>query len=1225
MKFSIARRPDLRSYYLTCPYFQISKLVTGTLGSLLCTLALLAGCSGGSKQDSTGARQSEMPLLPGMEATGSSFKHVSELSEYQVDVTTPLAFGGESSRVETPSFVAAGEIILPWAMYGVTLLDAARPISLDVAVSPAPVTVGGTDQPVAVFIGVANYSALRWEWSGPYDTGSIVTLNSLEASTNPQRVNSADTFFFVVAAGTPDGQPLGPAAARIDSATLLTSLQYSPMLPGAVPITLNTGNDKGPPTPEDPMYISIHWTHVPAKSPEDEVNVVDSYKVFRRSPGGQFALIGQLPSPEDLYVDPIDNDAGVGAPAPATSYDYYVIGENEQGASGHSGYGSIKSADISGGVWTTHRGSNQRTSYNPDVSISGVLSLEWDIDTAPGTGQDSIEPLVNYNGDILYVGGYKVFEYAFADGGETNSWPGFGPLNGFAPATLFGNKVAFPGDAAGLNVLNTTDGVIEPLASSGKVWAAPLYMDGNCIFGDRAGTVHCYRVFDGEPLWQFTAPGPQPFSLSPVADQDYVYFVDDSGRLFKLDASTGAEIDSLLLQSAPVGDSLALDFSRGMLWLGTVKSALNAVSTSGMSVVRTWTVTPWNEQCTAPAVLHGTDPPLVVTAYSKDISHTQVLAVDAEMLTTSWTHDIDASPPEYVSACADAILLTKKNREAQPGSELVLLTLEGAEFQRLPLDNASAGAVIPINNHVLVPLKNDAHLRLYEAIPLTRPKWQDEDIGLSGIQNFSGGDTTDSRDDMRVSWHTAYHPDGLTVRYALLYAEGHPPMLEEPFTDTTVISGLTNADNNTTLIYDLPLGPRYYAAIRAYVGTWGTDELTDLNNNVLGCTPPWIELANYAPNDEKIARMEMIYTSAQRMYGLANVHGSEATRVFYQGSQGHSEGFDTGLDAYSADGVGISYFNFKPFAAMANAGVLSVAERNFPGTWFEPVVISGATPVYGSPLKLRVGTESGLAYSQYISGAEPTSEVDYYAVHHDGTDWGSPVPVETANTGGRDLDAMLNPTDPAKLWVAYQKGSVQAASLPTCTAGQLWFARGNGDGTFSKELVDAGTNGASSDCGKRVRMALNGSNPCLAYLDLNASNTEPRGRLKYASYNGSAWQVSTVDSFDLSQQDGEYRSTYGEIGFMVTGGVPVIALLERQLYSSDPAYPTVVQARVYIKNGANWSEEIPTDPKPTLLNDREPCFIKPDDLGTWLLYFVAPWMNSDTEPGRTILRLERIN
>ncbi len=1142
----------------------------------------------------------------------------------------PISQSGNLSRNDGGDYVLASDSELPWAMYSVAMTDPQRPVSIDVTAAAAPLHAGDSPQPLLYYVASSDYSRLAWEWSGPYSADSTILLNTASVTTNPRRTSPSDKLYFVIAAGAPAGQPPGPAAVSIKSIKVNTSSTFTATLPGAVIATVNQGNDRGQVIPQDAYSISVHWNHVAQVSTADLVNIAQTYYVYRRSPSGNFVHIGNMSAPNEVYVDPLDNDPGVHSPLPNTTYDYYVVAWNLQGFSEHNGFATATAGDLAvNGQWTTERGNNARTGYNPAMAINGLLQPKWTTQTQIGQN-DRFEPVLTEDYRIVQTTGSQPRMYDFATGDQTDSWPGFTALTGHNFPTVFGNWLALPADTDGLYVLDLPSGegaaTATHLEGAGPVSGSPLYMDGDIVFADKSGLVMRYKPFSATPVWQFNAAPASPFILSPAASSTYIYAADNVGRVFKIDASTGEQVDSVSLNAEPLGDSIALDVDRNLLWVSTDESCLVAISTLDMTVLNSWPDVPVLKRSVAPCIVGDANPPLVAVAYATDTSHTKVLAVNPDTMLEAWNKSFSQSQPYSVSACSDAIFLV---HDSTTGGDLSVLSMSGALVQSLSLGHTGAGSAIPLNGQVIVPTKNDPYLKCFDTKPLTRPIWVDEDTGGIGIRNWECAGEGEAKDDMRVAWYDAYHPDGLPVKYALFYSAGHPPMVDAPYTDTTIISELTAGDNNTTLVNDLPLGVRYYAAVRAYVGTWGVDQLTDLNTVSIGSTPPWHERAlvtgtSVLPSQEIGTFAITPGDTGDAVYMIASEAATGKMWNFWRTSlYGNFDYEGSFLNGFNASAVSASWYN-QLYAARAGGGTLSVLSRISKDSWDPETVISGAQPDPSPAVSLAMGSQSGLGYTQLIGGSEPTSEVDYYAVRNNGAGWGSPEVVESNNVSGSDLDVALDPSNPSKLWVAYEKGTTASSALPTCLSGELWFARGNGGGGYSHELVDSGSNGAASDCGKRVKMVVQGTTPHLAYFDLNAANTGPRAQLKYAFYDGSTWQVSVVKTFDTSTQLNDFRATYSELGLAMSITGPVIAMLERQQFSSAPDVFTTAVAHVFSKNGASWDEEIVSDPYPLLTKDREPCELVSTPGGFLDLFFVAPPSDSTLDPGKQIVFLRRL-
>jgi hypothetical protein len=277
-------------------------------------------------------------------------------------------------------------------------------------------------------------------------------------------------------------------------------------------------------------------------------------------------------------------------------------------------------------------------------------------------------------------------------------------------------------------------------------------------------------------------------------------------------------------------------------------------------------------------------------------------------------------------------------------------------------------------------------------------------------------------------------------------------------------------------------------------------------------------------------------------------------------------------------------------------------------TWVSSV-FGGPQPVDNPQVSLALGSESAFAYTQYISGTFPEIDEHYYIIQTNGSTWQAAEVLDDVNYSGRDLELVLNPADPTDPWTAYQRGGNYAFNRLTPQQGECMYAQDDGLGGWILTEVDAGVNAPDSDCGKRVRQVVGGdSRPRLAYFDLNASASEPRGQLKYARFDGVNWNVELVHHFDLSfQATGSLQFTYGELGLaLLPGGQPLIALLERQTISTTAGVPHYVNAAVWVREGPdNWRREQLTDDEYAFPRDREPCVLLLTPDGTWHVFYAS--------------------
>lgn len=1185
-------------------------------------LLIICASSCGSARDLTRPGHSNLPVLPDTFSQLPEAAKQTSAGEFHFDLTTPIAEAGNANRVDPPGVVLADQAAIPWRMYGVTMTGDERPVSLNLDVESASVSPGGELEPLTYWVGVSNYSSLAWEWKGPYSADADIVLNNDPAATvSPRRVSATLAFYFVIVAAPALAELNGPHAIKLDAATLTTADDYEATLPHAVVSTAVQGNTKGPAGPDDIHALTVEWQPVLPASALDEQNAADTYFVFRSSSIGSSEQIGSVVFPDDKYLDPVDNDANVSPPLPGANYRYWVEAANESGRASTGNRTLVQCANPAiGSVWDQYRANPQHTGSVASVALAGTLQETWDEPLFPAPSENSYEPLIDANGDVLIVNGTHVNRYAFSDGSENLEKGNFSPMTGDGYAARLGTLLAFPDETSGIQTVSLGGAASKTFAGSGRVRSAPLLLNKRCIFADAGGSVNCYDTSTGTLIWQ--DPGSDEYELAPVTDFEFVYAINKTGRLHKLRLSDGGIVGELELGRQPVGESLALDIERGILWLPTIQDALVAISTEYMVELENWPSVGGNTGV-APCIVGYANPPLVVTAYRYSSNEERVLAVNAESLVQAWELPLPGAEPDSVSASADMLFLCRETMGT--GSELVTLTFGGAVSQYISMPDSFGGSVVPSKDHLLVALRNDPSLRQFESSPVSRPVWQDPN--QEGISGWAiDGEETDLRDDLRASWYTAIHPDGLAVHYALFYAVGHAPMLDPPYTDTGIIAGLTNADRNTVMLSDQPLAQRYYASVRAYIGTWGVDALTDLNTVTMGCTPPWAEGGLNAGSSllpsGKTTQFAITADDLGRAKVIALSESSGTMWHYYYVLGFGAEG--PWINSYNADACAVSWFD-TTYAARAKPGVLSVFKRNNANDW-TLTELTGRDPDPTPALSFSINDQSAISWTQKVGGSEPTTQVDYYAARNTTGTWGASEIVDDTNAGGSDLSLVLDPADHTRPWIAYQRGTLQAGTFPTCTRGELWYATGDGSGDYSLELVDAGENSPASDCGKRVRQVLDVAGyPHLAYLDLNAAATEPKGRLKYAYKDAGGWHIENIYSFDLSAQSGDAQFTYGEVGLMLEGNEPRLALLERQDFDPAPGSYIHVIARVFSKRSGNWQQEQVSDSQPVLLKDREPCNLVPDGNGNFDLYYIAKPYGSTAEPGTQMPRLIHVN
>jgi hypothetical protein len=860
--------------------------------------------------------------------------------------------------------------------------------------------------------------------------------------------------------------------------------------------------------------------------------------------------------------------------------------------------------------WPYHRGGPERTGLSAGVQLAAPLQEKWTYTLGASLPQALPEtPVVSAQG---WVGAFA------ADGSFKRVDMATGALLATHPApaaphvlsaavhpALDGDRMAV-GAVDGVAVYDLS-GSAAPTAYTGpgEVQAAPLLLGDYIITADLSGAVRALSAGTGAEHWSFSPAPAAPYTISPATDGASLYALRSDGRLDKLDLLTGAAQGGGMLPAAPAGDAIALDAQRGRLYAATVEDRLVEIDSASLSTLRRWSFEANEWQPTAPCLLTHLSPPLAlsgVAIQSMIESPGLVVAINLDTGAEAWRFETAwLAYPKHISAAGNLLL-------ANCSGPAYLLDFAGRERQKLTGAGSLHGELALAGDSAFA-ITGQGELKAYRTAPQNLPPVWHGHEGVARASKSAGSVT--------VEWDYATDPEQQAVYYAIYYSAGAPPSFTAPFLNTTVITDIPAGGEGA----DDPQGPHsytipglsdaetYYVGVRAGDAPWAESPAMDPNTNWVVAGPPW-------QREELLSAQDFPDGEVYFMRGVADPGGalhlvySDATTGFLVHVWG-----TTGAWQWEGNTRG-PFVSFEPiwdgdegrlkigYATTDSVGILA---RTGSDTW-DDEAWNDALPVQNPQITVAATGGLALAYTRYITGEFPVITEYYYLRRAiDGT-LGGYEKLDDQNYCGRDLDLVLNPEDGNDPWVAFQRGVEAAPGRLTPEKGSLLYSRSNGGSGFDLQTVDAGGNSPDSDCGVRVQQVLDaGGKPRVAYLDLNASSTEPRGQLKYASYDGSAWHVETVDDFDLSFQPGSLQFTYGELGFALTAdGRPVIAMLQRLTQASSPNDPHLAEVRVWSRSTSGaWGLERPTDAEEVFPRDREPCvlLIAPD--GTWHVFFVT--------------------
>lgn len=194
----------------------------------------------------------------------------------------------------------------------------------------------------------------------------------------------------------------------------------------------------------------------------------------------------------------------------------------------------------------------------------------------------------------------------FSDPSNSGVYNSKGPLtinkllwirNGDPKKPVKGGATSNPIVACGILYFNNWDGFVYALnADNGQVlWKfkpqsvpklSPTFAEGYIYFGDNTGNLYAVNTDTQKESWKYTLKnekngiklyGNRSISSTPVVNDNIIYFPDNSGYLYALDAKTGAE--KWLFEKNTVFHFTAPAISDGVAYFGDDDSILYALDT----------------------------------------------------------------------------------------------------------------------------------------------------------------------------------------------------------------------------------------------------------------------------------------------------------------------------------------------------------------------------------------------------------------------------------------------------------------------------------------------------------------------------------------------------------------------------------------------------------------------------------------------------------------------
>ena len=334
------------------------------LVAVVLPVVLCGGCAQKHSIDQVGARELEpvatgtttgpagtgLPALPPPVAGGEP--HATAVANPLVkDGDDWLASAGDGNRPGEASpdgqvLLPGGEDDLAWAVYEAEVFSTSRPVSISFNATAAPLLPGGEDDlPLSYWIGLGNYSRLAWEWLGPFEDSTELTLNSAEVRERYVTPGTDPVMYFLVVVDcseveASEDNPEGLAAVEVITGSVPNLSVYSPDYFDTVPAyteleDAGTGNGKGAAELAPIQHVTLAWSF--QDDPYKDACEALYMRVYRRRNGQQARkAIGTVDATRETYTDPVDNSDPADHVIPGAEYDYWIEPGNSAGPAGLS-------------------------------------------------------------------------------------------------------------------------------------------------------------------------------------------------------------------------------------------------------------------------------------------------------------------------------------------------------------------------------------------------------------------------------------------------------------------------------------------------------------------------------------------------------------------------------------------------------------------------------------------------------------------------------------------------------------------------------------------------------------------------------------------------------------------------------------------------------------------------------------------------------------------------
>jgi outer membrane protein assembly factor BamB len=529
----------------------------------LLPVLLLGSCESKAQLDAQDSQEG-WPAFP---PAADQHSKVRRTSEGQLQVPG-AAFDEPTSRNattvdDTCALQPGGEDDLAWAVYNVPGLTVERPKVLVVEIQA--LQPGGEDD-LAYWIGLSNYSELRWEFKGPYTDTRQLTLNS--AALRERYISADGTFSYVVLA-----QRRGSAGAsevRVNAGFVTTAnaapgsstyFTNRPHFISAERVELGREASRASSAIDTSQQLSLSWTHVIDNGAED--NEAYFVRAYRRGINDKDRIaIGSVFSENEVYTDPVHNSDSAPDPVPGEKYVYYLRASNEDGWT-----------PFSPGIPVTIPPDPPANVRATDGTYEDKIILTWE-KSHGATGYEIYRD--NQNAPKVTIGDVDTWEDNLI--AEDNS-----PHIYWVVAVVDGSvRSKFSADELGYAGI--------PTRSNWYAFGGDSYHSGNLklIRGPNANT----------QMWQY--PSGLVFSNVALSSNNTSYFASQNGTVVSVNAN-GTESWTYPTASANY-TTPAIDAS-GVLYVGGGDGQLYAINPDG---TERWTV-PISDQLSSPCFgLDGT-------------------------------------------------------------------------------------------------------------------------------------------------------------------------------------------------------------------------------------------------------------------------------------------------------------------------------------------------------------------------------------------------------------------------------------------------------------------------------------------------------------------------------------------------------------------------------------------------------------------------------------------